>query len=117
MATIDKILTTESPSVLIGTTTIRFDKLFIRKGSIEELEFLISWKTTDGTKIISRCQTFNPNAFIDLHVIPSKVFYQLRITGKMPEVIIGQNTGVELRAFSYNDEAFELTVYIEIDPM
>ncbi len=121
MATFDKILTDKSPSVLIGANTILFDKLILRTGDFAELEIIIRWKAKDPQQPNSNTMSsfsvpFRPVGYEDTNTVPS-IVHQFRKDFSVPLFPIGENTGVELIAFSDSGKPFDFTLFLEIDPL
>lgn len=117
MATLDKIFTDKSPNLMIGGTALRFEKLFLRSGKIEELEFSIHWKSQDpqeGAVIISNSVLFRPAGFTDLSVPPSNM-HVFRQDFEPSVFNIGENQGIEIIAHSDSSTPFDLTLFFEFD--
>lgn len=121
MATINFRFTPQQPNAMFGTTVIRFDRLVMTKGEIENIEFLIMWQskkqTQTGETIVTHTQSFQPLGFIETTATSanSKV-YEFRKAYTPPIYQLGENMGVELVAH-HEGGPVDCTLSVEIDPI
>ena len=120
MATIHHKLTNEKPIFCFGGTSLLFDKLVIRTGNIDSIEFQLSWKSKNplnpfNPPNILNSATFNPFGFINPQLSDSTTF-DFRKDHTLPYYNFEQCVGdIELTAFSSDNKPFDLDIHLVVN--
>lgn len=111
-------LSNEKPSVPIDCCGIRFDKLFIRTGDIERLEFQLAWQTRDQ---MDQCKvhhniSFIPSAYIDTDLPHAERLFKFREdTFSLHYEFAGTCGPVTLSASMKDNEQLDLDIFVVIN--
>jgi hypothetical protein len=113
-------LTKDDPSILLGCDSLIFEKLIIRKGDIENLEFELSWKELDLKNLenpnpVSRSVSFIPASWVNPLQPESKTNFPFSKVPSPMYILDNNLMGVRLTAFSRNGEAFDLDIHLGIE--